>query len=181
MFALRALVSPHGQTLQIMDKGTSALESLMEILPFRLFPGRRGGEGGVGAGGGYERIAWKGECRLVGKEWHCMTRPHAEGRHGFPYDIPGGPNWVRQLPARDLTRVRLGSPVRRGARLRRLHHSRQACDRGHRRRHDRVLQPSHVCAHQVANQVLAGDGVVGNHLQGPGGGVAAGLCPPAHT
>jgi hypothetical protein len=25
-----------------MDKGTSALESLMEILPFRLFPGQRG-------------------------------------------------------------------------------------------------------------------------------------------
>ncbi len=30
--------SKSGQTLQIMDKGTSALESLMEILPFRLFP-----------------------------------------------------------------------------------------------------------------------------------------------
>lgn len=32
------VTSKSGQTLQIMDKGTSALESLMEILPFRLFP-----------------------------------------------------------------------------------------------------------------------------------------------
>ena len=32
------VTSKSGQTLQIMDKGTSGLESLMEILPFRLFP-----------------------------------------------------------------------------------------------------------------------------------------------
>lgn len=40
-FLVSRLVSVR-QTLQIMDKGTSALESLMEILPFRLFPGQRG-------------------------------------------------------------------------------------------------------------------------------------------
>jgi len=32
------VTSKSGQTLQVMDKGTSALESLMELLPFRLFP-----------------------------------------------------------------------------------------------------------------------------------------------
>ena len=32
------VTSKSGQTLQIMDKGTSGLESMMEIIPFRLFP-----------------------------------------------------------------------------------------------------------------------------------------------